>query len=308
MNYRHAYHAGNFADVLKHAVLTRIISHLKNKQKAFRVIDTHAGAGLYDLSSNEAQKTGEWRGGIGRLLGLARAANAESGSTNDGFLATDAGPAASAAAQLLADYLDAVRAAIPPERLDCYPGSPLVVRHLLRRQDRLSAIELHPADAARLRAQFAGDIQVRVTELDGWLALKAHLPPKERRGLVLVDPPFEKAGEFERIVAGLQKAYRRWPGGIYAIWYPLKDRPAVEHFRQALHGTGIPSILDLELTIRAHSAQPRLDGCGMVVVNPPYRLEAEMRILLPALSHLLREGRGGGFALKWIRGEAAVSS
>jgi len=257
MNYRHAFHAGNFADVLKHAVLARIIEYLKRKPGAFRVIDTHAGIGLYDLSSDEAQRTGEWRGGIGRLL--------------DAALSPDA-------AALLAPYLEAVRALNPQGGVRLYPGSPLVARHLLRPIDRLTAIELHPQDS---------------------LALGAHLPPKEKRGLVLVDPPFEKEGEFDRLAAGLVTAHRRWPGGTYALWYPVKDRAAVAAFRAALAGTGIPKILDIALEIRAPSPDPRLDGCGMVVVNPPFVLEEEMAILLPALREALGEDGARGDA-RWL--------
>jgi 23S rRNA (adenine2030-N6)-methyltransferase len=268
MNYRHAYHAGNFADVVKHAVLARLLDYLKRKDKAFRVIDTHAGIGRYDLSSPEAQKTGEWRGGIGRLTGAAMDAPA---------------------AALLAPYLDAVRALNPGGMLETYPGSPWVARHLLRRQDRLSAFEKHPRDAATLRALFSGDIQCRVTELDGWLVLGAHLPPKEKRGLVLVDPPFEEEGEYDRLVAGLQKAHRRWPGGIYALWYPLKDRKAVARFRRQLAAAGIADIIDIGLEIRAASAEPRLDGCGMAIVNPPYTLESECRTMMPVLAGLLSQ-------------------
>lgn len=280
MNYRHIYHAGNFADVLKHVVLTRILEHLKRKDKGFRVIDTHAGIGLYDLSSKEAQKTGEWKSGIGRLL-KARP-EAETGN-------------------FLKPFLESVRAANPAEGLNFYPGSPLIIRHLLRKQDRLAAIELHPEDAARLKKRFAGDFQTRVTKLDGWLALGAHLPPKEKRGLVLVDPPFEEEGEFERLVDELVKAHRLWPGGIYALWYPIKDRAAVSDFRAALGDTGIPKILDMELTIRPPSPKKtRLDGCGMIVVNPPFTLEDEMRVLLPFLTELLRDVTGGGFALEWL--------
>lgn len=274
MNYRHAYHAGNFADVMKHAALARIVEYLKQKDKAFRVIDTHAGLGVYDLSSAEAQKTGEWRGGIGRLQEATLPAGAQA---------------------LLAPYLDAVRAANPGGGMRRYPGSPAIVRHLLRPQDRLTAIELHPADAAALKARFAGDVQTRVIELDGWLALGAHLPPKEKRGLVLVDPPFEEAGEFDRLAEGLKKAWRRWPGGIYALWYPIKDRKAVEAFRRELAGAGIPKILDLSLEVRPPSAEPRFDGSGLVVVNPPYPLEAEMRTLLPVLAEVVGE-RGTGKA------------
>src|SRR5262249_49940797 len=158
-----------------------------------------------------------------------------------------------------------------------YPGSPMIARRLLRPQDRLFAIELHPEDAAKLRTLFVGDIQVRVLELDGWLALGAQLPPKEKRGLVLIDPPFEEEGEFERMVAGLGKAHRSWPGGLYALWYPLKDRKAVAGFREALAASGIPKVLDVSLEIRAPSPEPSLDGCGMVIVNPPFVLADELR-------------------------------
>src|SRR5690606_33770832 len=156
-----------------------------------------------------------------------------------------------------------------------------IVRHLLRRQDRLTAIELHPQDAAQLKARFEGDFQVRVTELDGWLALGAHLPPKEKRGLVLVDPPFEEEGEFGRLVDGLSKAHRRWPGGIYALWYPIKDRAAVARFRQDLAGAGIARVLDIGFEIRRPSSTLGLYGSGLVVVNPPFTLEGELRSILP---------------------------
>jgi 23S rRNA (adenine2030-N6)-methyltransferase len=282
MNYRHAYHAGNFADVFKHLVLARIVEYLKRKDKAFRVIDTHAGIGFYDLSSEEAQKSGEWQGGIGRLT----EANLDP-----------------QIASLLNPFLHAVHAVNPAGGLRFYPGSPLIARHLMRPQDRLSAIELHSQDVAALKERFAGDFQTRVIELDGWLALGAHLPPKEKRGLVLVDPPFEKEDEFERLASGLATAHRRWPGGIYALWYPIKDRAAVADFRAALKQTGIPKILDLELTIRPPSPEPRLDGCGMAVVNPPFTLEAEMRVVLTFLAAVLQDHRGGGFALEWLSRE-----
>jgi 23S rRNA (adenine2030-N6)-methyltransferase len=268
MNYRHAYHAGNFADVLKHAVLARLLDYLKRKDKAFRVIDTHAGIGRYDLSSPEAQKTGEWRGGIGRLIGAKLDEQV---------------------AALLAPYLDTVRALNRGNTLETYPGSPLIARRLLRRQDRLSVFEKHPQDAATLRELFAGDIQCRATELDGWLVMGAHVPPKEKRGLVLVDPPFEEGGEYDRMVAALQKAHRRWPGGIYALWYPVKERKAVAAFRQRLASADIADIFDIRLEIRAQSPEPRLDGCGMVIVNPPYLLETECHAMLPVLAGLLAE-------------------
>ncbi|PHP68418.1 23S rRNA (adenine(2030)-N(6))-methyltransferase RlmJ [Zhengella mangrovi] len=284
MNYRHIYHAGNFADVLKHAVLARIVEYLKGKDKAFRVIDTHAGTGLYDLASEEAQKTGEWQGGIGRIL--------------DADLPADA-------KDLLEPLLAAVRAVNPDGGIRRYPGSPLLVRSLLRKQDRLTAIELHPRDAEALRARFAGDYQVRVIELDGWLAPGAQLPPKEKRGLVLIDPPFEKEGEFSRLADALVTGHRRWPGGTFALWYPVKDRKAVAAFRAALKATGIPKILDITLAIRPPSPDQRLDGTGMIVVNPPYTLEREMAVLLPVIGARMAEDGVARTGIEVLAGETA---
>lgn len=282
MNYRHAFHAGNFADVVKHTILTRILAYLMRKDAPFRVIDTHAGVGLYDLFGGEAERTGEWQEGIARLV--------------EGGLPAPA-------ADLVAPYLAAVRAQNPDGLLRYYPGSPFIARHMLRSQDRLMALELHPADAEALKENFAGDIQTRVTHLDGWAALGTHLPPKEKRGLVLVDPPFEQKGEFARMAQSLEKAHRRWPGGTYAYWYPLKEPEAVSAYIKALKATGIPKILRLELTIRPPATPPRLFGTGMVVVNPPYVLEAEMGVLLPELAALLGgEGRGG-WRVEWVAGE-----
>lgn len=282
MNYRHAYHAGNFADVVKHAVLARIVEHLKLKDKAFRVIDTHAGIGLYDLDSEQAGKTGEWKGGIGRLI--------------DAKLPDEA-------ARLLEPYLDAVRAVNPAGGLRHYPGSPLIVRHLMRPLDRLTAIELHPQDAGLLTSVFSGDHQVRVIELDGWLAPGAHLPPKEKRGLVLIDPPFEKEGEFARLAEALSKAHRRWPGGTYALWYPIKDRRAVEGFRAELIAMALPKTLDIAFFIRKPGAEPRLDGTGMIVVNPPFTLAVEARAMASALKPLLQEDSAAEWSVDWLVGE-----
>ncbi|MGQ2903047.1 MAG: 23S rRNA (adenine(2030)-N(6))-methyltransferase RlmJ [Neoaquamicrobium sediminum] len=279
MNYRHAYHAGNFADVVKHVLLTRIIEYLKRKPGAFRVIDTHAGSGLYDLSSEEAQKTGEWRNGIGRLL--------------DAKLPDDV-------TALAAPYLDAVRAFNAGHPFRYYPGSPVLTKQLLRGADRLTAIELHPEDCFALRTRFAGDWQVRVIELDGWLAMGSQVPPKEKRGLVIVDPPFEKEGEFKRIVDGLQKAHRRWPGGTYALWYPIKDHNAVTAMREMLKQTGIPKIMDVVFELRQPSAEPRFDGTGMIVVNPPYVLEDELKVLLPALREVFAEDRSALAETVWV--------
>jgi 23S rRNA (adenine2030-N6)-methyltransferase len=282
MNYRHSFHAGNFADVLKHIVLSRIIEYLKLKDKAFRVIDTHAGSGIYALSEGDAARTGEWHGGIEKLL------NAKLGAD---------------VSELVLPYLRAVQAQDCSGSLKTYPGSPKITRYLLRKQDRLTAIELHPKDAKLLAKAFDSDFQTRVIELDGWLSLGAHVPPKEKRGLVLIDPPFEEPGEFERMSEGVRKAHGRWPGGIYALWYPVKDRRAVAKFQGALAESGIAKILRAELMIRGASAELRLDGCGMIVVNPPFVLEAELRTILPALAQSLGQDAGAGFRLDWIAGE-----
>jgi 23S rRNA (adenine2030-N6)-methyltransferase len=282
MNYRHAFHAGGFVDVVKHIILSRLVEYLKLKPAAFRVIDTHAGIGRYDLTGEEARRSPEWLEGIGRLLEQQLSSEAE---------------------MLARPYLDVVRGENPAGGLTSYPGSPLLVRKLLRRQDRLFAMELHPEDAATLGRLFAGDIQTRVIALDGWLALGAQLPPKEKRGLVLVDPPFEEEGEFERLVDGLVRAYRRFPAGVYALWYPLKEQRERDAFVGMLEASAIPRMLRVELMVRAPAHPARLFGTGMIVVNPPFTLEDELRILLPELAGLLADGGRGGFRIEWIRGE-----
>lgn len=282
MNYRHVFHAGNFADVVKHTILTRILTYLMRKDAPFRVIDTHAGVGLYDLKGEAAEKTGEWVDGIGRLVERDLPKPVQ---------------------DLLAPYLDAVRAQNADGELRFYPGSPLITRNMLRQQDRLMALELHPVDVEALRENFAGDFQVRVTHLDGWQALGTHLPPKEKRGLVLIDPPFEERNEFERMAQNLIKAHKRWPTGLYALWYPIKDVADVDKFVALLQASGIPKILKLELTIRQPSEPPRLHGTGMIVINPPFVLEEEMRTVLPLLAEILGADGRGQWSVDWVTGE-----
>src|SRR6185437_9616236 len=201
MNYRHAFHAGNFADVIKHIVLVRILTYLQEKQAAFRVIDTHAGAGVYDLAGEEAERGGEW------LIGIARVMQARFSQ---------------AALPLVAPYLDIVRAFNMPPDIKVYPGSPLIARALLRPQDRLTACELEPNARKQLTEALRKDTQARVVDLDGWVALSAFVPPNERRGLVLIDPPFEARDEFERMANGFATAFAKWPTGSYLLWYPAK--------------------------------------------------------------------------------------
>ena len=282
MNYRHAFHAGNFADVVKHAVLALLIERLKEKEAAFRVIDTHAGVGLYDLAGDEAARTGEWRQGIGRLW---------SRKLDPALVA------------LLKPYYAAIKIANGGGDLVRYPGSPWIARELLRRQDRLTAIELHPADAATLRDLFAGDRQVKTIALDGWLALGSFVPPKERRGLVLVDPPFEERDDFDKMVAGLKAAHRRWPAGIYALWYPVKDLVAIDRFRADLARAGIPRLLRAELLIRNRAAVGRFNGAGLIICNPPWQFEETLAALLTGLWPHLADGPGAGKVIDVIAGE-----
>ncbi|KQT50775.1 lactate dehydrogenase [Aureimonas sp. Leaf454] len=265
MNYRHAFHAGNFADVHKHALLVTLVEYLKRKDKPFRVIDTHAGRGRYDLASDEASRTGEQVDGIARLL---------------------ASPAARA--EELRAYLE-VAGAEP----GFYPGSPLLARALLRRQDRLSAYELHPVDAAALADLFAGDTQTKVIELDGWLALGAHVPPKEKRGIVLVDPPFEQPDEIGRMIEGLAAAHRRWPTGLYALWYPIKRPAERKRLHDGLKATGIARIIAADLFREPFAPEDRLVGSGLVVVNPPFTFAQDAARIMAILEQVLgKEGQG----------------
>ncbi len=285
MNYRHAFHAGNFADVFKHAVLCRILDYLRGKPAAFRVIDTHAGAGLYDLAGPEAQRAGEWHDGIETL---ARAALAPP------------------VADLLAPYLDAVAALNPPGRLALYPGSPALVRAFLRPQDRLTACELEPQAAAQLARNLRVDARIKTVAIDGWTALAAYLPPKERRGLVLVDPPYEEDNDFRRLAPALAAAHRKWPTGLYMLWYPIKDRGGPDALAKRLAKLGVAKILRVELTVRPLADASRLNGSGLILVNPPWTLPGELAILLPALAEILARTGKGAFRLDWLAGESAA--
>ena len=266
MNYRHAFHAGNFADVHKHAVLARILVHLRHKPAAFRVIDTHAGAGRYDLSGPEPSRSGEWHQGIERVWEARR---------RDGLPA------------LLTPYLDAVAALNPDGKLRAYPGSPLIAENLLRPQDRLIACELEPQSAASLAAALRGDARAKVLAIDGWTALGAYVPPKERRGLVLIDPPFEDATDFTRLSGALAAAHRKWPTGIYMLWYPIKERGAPDALARRLQRLALPNVLRCELTLGPPRAEAGLVGSGLIVVNPPFTLEPDLRIFMPAIGSAL---------------------
>ena len=279
MNYRHIYHAGNFADVVKHAVLARVLVYLCRKPAAFRVIDTHAGAGRYDLHGPEASRTGEWRDGIGRL--------------------TAATPAPELAS-LLAPYLDAVARCNQRGALTVYPGSPLIARTLLRPQDRLIACELEPCAAAALGRSLSGDARCKVVAIDGFAALNAYLPPKERRGLALLDPSFEDADDFMRLSSALLAAQRKWAGGIYLMWYPIKDRTASEGLAKRLKAAGLAKLLRAEIEVAPARDPQRLSACGLMVLNPPWTLADELKILLAGLADILSPAGRGRFRIDWL--------
>jgi 23S rRNA (adenine2030-N6)-methyltransferase len=283
MNYRHAFHAGNFADVFKHAILVGLLEALKTKQTPFCYLDTHAGAGCYDLRSEEARKTREHEAGVVRLLRATRLPGA------------------------LHIYLNLVRALNNNSGHHdpaVYPGSPLLASLLLRETDRAVLCEKQPDEAAKLKTLFANDARVGVHARDGYAALAALLPPKERRGLVLIDPPFEaQEEEFRTIEGALLQALERWPTGTYAIWYPIKLRHQPQRFQRWFGLQRIPKVLCTELLLHPDNSTLRLNGCGMVIVNPPWKFDRQLEELLPSLRENLAQGRFGETRVEWLTGE-----
>jgi 23S rRNA (adenine2030-N6)-methyltransferase len=274
MNYRHGYHAGNFADVFKHAVLARVLTLMNTKDAPYRVIDTHAGAGRYDLEGEKANATGEFRGGIGRLR---------------------ENPPQGAALDLLAPYLAAVEKFVP-----AYPGSPLIAQALTRPQDALVFCELHPEEHSALIKAIGRDRRAKALALDGWSALKSLLPPNERRGVVLIDPPFEDPAEFRRMADGMEEAIRRFATGVYFLWYPVKNRHDTDAaIRRILRASGKPA-LRLELEIEKPQSEGPLHACGILSINPPWKLKEECELLLPALHRSLAEKDRGAVRIETI--------
>ncbi len=276
LSYRHAFHAGNFADVFKHVLLLQLLQALRCKDKPFCVLDTHAGAGRYDLHSTAALKNRESADGISRL-----------------WHQPELGPELNA-------YRDRVRALNPDGELRYYPGSPLLIRALLRPHDRLILTELHPSDHRLLKAEFAGDRQSAVHHADGYTSLKAFLPPAERRGLVFIDPAFELRDEFDRLLEAVQVIHRRWTGGMIALWYPILDRAPSLRWQHALQELAIPAILCAELGVQPYDAPFGLHGCGMVIINPPWRLDETLNRLLPELLQRVQVGESGQTRLEWL--------
>ena len=271
LGYRHIFHAGNHADVLKHAVLTLCLSALLRKEKPFVYIDTHAGAGRYDLADVRAGRTGEYLGGIARW-----------------WEANPAGPG-------LEPLLEIVRAENPDGVLRHYPGSPAIAHRMLRPEDRMVLFELHPTDHQELAGRFAHGPGLRVEQVDAFERLKAFVPPQERRGLVLIDPPYELKSDYAKVVELLADAHRRWATGVYLLWFPVLSRLAAQRLLERLAGTGIPRQLCIQYLPHAGEDESNLLGSGMLVINPPFKLDAA----LAELASSLAEGVPGRARVLW---------
>jgi 23S rRNA (adenine2030-N6)-methyltransferase len=280
MNYRHAFHAGNFADVFKHTVLIDLLEALKAKPAPFCYVDTHAGRGLYDLRGAQAQQTREHVDGVQRLLG------------------------ANGLPPSLQRYVDLIRGfADEPGPLATYPGSPLIAARLMREDDRAILCELQPAETAALRAALHGDRRFAVHERNGYEALGALLPPPQKRGLVLIDPPFEaQVGEYTLIQDALEASLARWPNAAHAIWYPIKLREAVLPFHRWLRSRGgADGALVAELLLHPDNSMLRLNGCGIAIINSPWQFDRGLAAWLPALEGLLAQGRYGSSRIEMLK-------
>jgi 23S rRNA (adenine2030-N6)-methyltransferase len=285
MNYRHAFHAGNHADVLKHIVVLALIDALKKKDTPFFVLDTHAGRGRYLLAATESRKTAEADAGILRLMGEATMP------------------------EVVERYLRAVEANNPVGALVAYPGSPLLIAQAMREQDRLAACELQTDEATALKELFASDSRVAVHARDGYAAMRAMLPPKTdtvkfARGLVLIDPPYEvQENEYPQIISHLRESLERWPQGIYAVWYPIKQRRSLQPFFRKAAALPAKSALLAELQVRPDDSPLRLNGSGLLVLNPPWQFDQALAPALPLLKKAMGE-TGATTRLEWIKSEA----
>ena len=275
LSYRHLFHAGSFADVFKHVLLTQLLLSLNEKDKPYFYLDTHAGIGLYDLSHPWAQKGREFESGIKKLWGR-----------------TDI-PAA------MKPYMDIVRAENADGHLRYYPGSPRIARKLIRPIDRIALTELNKTDCAVLHELFARDKRVNVQLMDGLQSLKANLPPKERRGMVLIDSAFDVSREFARLAAALAEAHTRWATGTYAIWYPLMGAGVIRGFEKQIEAAGIKKVLQFELSVLSEDAST-MPGSGMIIINPPWKFDTEMRTLLRWVWSVLNVKSAGGVKVNWL--------
>jgi 23S rRNA (adenine2030-N6)-methyltransferase len=275
LSYRHGFHAGNHADVLKHAVLVFMARYLQHKDAPLLFLDTHAGAGLYDLRTPEAQKTGEYRDGIGRVF-----------------------PRAAQAPALLAEYLALVRSFNGADGLTTYPGSPSLITALMRAQDRAHFNELHPTDESRLAELMRRGHRVHVEKTDGLRGLIAQVPPPEKRALVLVDPSYEIKTDYALVTAALARAWKKFSGGIYSVWYPVIDRPRVHAMEVALRAAGLRKIYRVELCMTPDTAERGMTGSGLFIVNPPFTLPDAAGEALPWLAETL--GATGPVTAGWL--------
>ncbi|WP_172561792.1 23S rRNA (adenine(2030)-N(6))-methyltransferase RlmJ [Vibrio furnissii] len=275
LSYRHSFHAGNHADVVKHIVQSLILSALQQKDKPFVYHDTHSGVGRYDLTHEWSEKTGEYKQGIARLWQQTEVP------------------------EDIHSYLEAIKALNDDGELRYYPGSPRVARAHLRSHDRMVLTELHPSDYPLLEQEFHRDRQVAIFKEDGFARLKASLPPKERRGLVLIDPPYELAKEYRDVVQAIAQSYKRWATGIYAIWYPVVNRCDIEDMIEGLQGLGIRKILQIELGVSPDTNERGMTASGMIVINPPWKLESQMQRILPFLKEAIAPATGH-YKVDWI--------
>jgi 23S rRNA (adenine2030-N6)-methyltransferase len=283
VNYRHDYHAGNFADVFKHVALRLLLGAMHRKPKPFFYLDTHAACSQYTLDSEAAARTQEWRNGIGRL-----------------WHRDDLEASVAAHRALIREWPGNASAAEPR----VLPGSTAVAHALLRSQDRAAFCETLSPACHELREAFGGDDRVAIHERDGYEALKALLPPREKRGVVLVDPPFEQPDEFGRLLAGLRVAHERWAQGVFALWYPLKDEAAVARFKEQLATSGVPRILTAELWPWPRDVGERFAGCGLAIVNPPWQVDDQLTTALACLvPALAADPRYAGYQVAWLVGE-----
>ncbi|WP_250655404.1 23S rRNA (adenine(2030)-N(6))-methyltransferase RlmJ [Alkalimarinus coralli] len=278
LSYRHSYHAGNFADVLKHCTQLAIIEYLKKKEKPFCYHDTHSGAGGYTVASAEMQKNGEYQSGVGKLFGRRTGV------------------------KMVDQYTDLIASLNPTGRLNTYPGSPQITLKARRSIDRMQLTELHPADYSHLQEVVGKAKKVKVYQQDAWQGLKALLPPAEKRGLVLIDPSYEVKQDYKTVAASLQQAHKRFSSGIFAIWYPVLTRNATEQFVGQMANLGIRNMLRIEHCVLP-DVERGMTGSGMIVVNPPYTLKADMEMALPVLDQLLSEGGCGSTVLEQLADE-----
>jgi len=286
MQYHHIYHAGNFADVFKHCVLVMLAQNLCKKNKPIFYLDTHAGIGRYDLTSELASKTSEYASGISVLYNQKEA---------DLKILTS-----KIAENALATYLQIIQSYNTNKNLKYYPGSPLILKTLMRTQDRMALVELHKDDAELLRNEFVNDKQIAVHHSNGYQSIKAFLPPKEKRGLILIDPAFEDINEFENIIAGLKVAKQKFPTGVYAIWYPIKDLTKIQGFYSELEAIHFKNILVSEFSVDTLEKDAKLTRCGMAIINSPWKFEEDLQPLLDWLAATLAHNNNGYSNWRWL--------